>query len=131
VAPKSKPEGIVEFESEGQVYSTCVRVDDKFHFSGTIGLVQEGRMKSDGDFKAQTMEVMHRMMSMLDACGLTPNDVYSATVMLAGDMSGYAHLNKIWNDLFGSCAVKPRRKAFAVAALPFGALIEVEFDAVC
>jgi len=68
---------------------------------------------------------------MLDAVGLTPNDVYSATVMLSGDISSYSYLNKAWGGFFSSCPIKPRRKAFAVAALPFGALIEVEFDAVC
>ncbi len=131
---KTKPAAIAEMEAPGQPYSTCVQVGNHFHFSGTIGIVENGRMKSDGNFQEQVVEVLQKMIDQLIAAGLAPDDVHSATVMIVSNNPDrdYAFLNDRWGIAFGPnpSGVKPRRKAFGVAWLPFGALVEIEFDAV-
>jgi 2-iminobutanoate/2-iminopropanoate deaminase len=41
------------------------------------------------------------------------------------DMSEFAALNEVWLETFSDPL--PTRSAFAVAELPYGALVEVEF----
>ncbi|MFA6307737.1 MAG: RidA family protein [Patescibacteria group bacterium] len=121
-------------EAPGQPYSTCVQVGNHFHFSGTIGIVENGRLKSNGNFQEQVVEVLQKMADQLIAVGLTPDDVHSATVMIVSDNypRDYACLNDCWKVSFGvnTSVVRPRRKAFGVSWLPFDALVEIEFDAV-
>ena len=45
--------------------------------------------------------------------------------MFVMDMSQFASLNEVWLDVFSDPL--PTRSAFAVAELPLGALVEVEF----
>ncbi|MFA6391176.1 MAG: RidA family protein [Patescibacteria group bacterium] len=125
---KQKPAGILAMESVGQPFSTCVQIGNHFHFSGTVGRVVDGRVV--GDLEEQIEEIFTKMDSMLGVCELYPDDVFSATILLAGDMSGYGLVNTSWNLFFRSAEIMPRRKAYAVSALPFDALIEIEFDAV-
>ena len=134
---KTKPAAIAEMEVPGQPFSSCVQVDDHFYFPGTVPIVEDGRVKSDGDFEQQTSEVLQKMIELLTAAGLGPDDVVSATVMICSTKldnpdRDYAFLNERWSIAFGPnpSGVKPRRKAFGVSWLPFGALIEIEFDAV-
>lgn len=51
-------------------------------------------------------------------------NVCKTTVLLAGDMSSYPTVNKIYAEYFP--VNPPARAAFAVAALPAGAAIEIE-----
>lgn len=125
---KEKPPEIGKFEVPGQPYSTVVQVGDHFYFSGVVAITKE--KKPDGDAENQAIKVLQKMIDLLAACGLTPDDVYSATVYLAGDMSHYGFLNNRWEVMFGVSRIRPRRAVVAVAALPFGCEIEVVFDAV-
>jgi len=125
---KTKPEAILAMEAPAQPYSPCVQIGDHFHFSGVVAV--DEHKQPDGDAKDQIVKVLGKMIDLLIACDLSTNDVYSTTVLFAGDMKNFAYLNDRWNIAFGPCKIKPRRKAFAVAALPFGCAVEIEFDAV-
>ena len=112
-------------------YSPVVKIGNHFHFSGIVPkLNYEHKLVSPGDIAEQTKQVLEKIAALLKGCGCTPNDIYSATVMLSGSMQHFALANKLYSEFFAEAEVKPRIKAFAVAGLPFDAMIEIEFDAV-
>jgi len=112
-------------------YSPVVKIGNHFHFSGVVPkLDHEHKLVSPDDIAEQTKQVLEKIAVLLKACGLAPKDVYSATVMLSGSMQYFALVNKLYSEFFAEAEIKPRRKAFAVAGLPFDAMIEIEFDAV-
>lgn len=125
---KTKPPAIKAIELPGQIYSTCVQIGNHYHFSGLVAITSD--KQPDGDLDKQAPLVLGGMVELLQLCGLTADDVYSATIALAGDMAGYDLINRFWDILFATTPIKPRRMVFAVAALPFGCAIEVQFDAV-
>jgi 2-iminobutanoate/2-iminopropanoate deaminase len=126
-----KIETIRGLNNENAPYSAVVKIDKHYHFSGVVPKLNEkNEIESPEDIGLQTKEVLDRISGLLEACGLTPKNVYGATVMLGGSMAGFATVNKVYSDFFAGVKIKPRRKAFAVAELPFKALVEIEIDAV-
>ena len=111
-------------------YSPVVKVGDHYHFSGIIPDVLDGKMADAESIEKQIGQVFNKIDLHLVACGLKRDDIYSATVMFSGSMDHFALFGRIYSEFFIGIAIKPRRKAFAVAALPFGAAIEIEIDAV-
>jgi 2-iminobutanoate/2-iminopropanoate deaminase len=88
-----------------------------------VPLDPETRKIVDGGIEAQTRRALDNLRGVLDAAGCAPADVVKTTIFLA-DMSHYAAVNAIYAEMFPTEA--PARTAVAVAALPFGALIEIE-----
>ena len=125
---KTKPEAIAQMEDEHLAYSKCVKIGNHFHFSGVVAINPD--FTPHGDFEDQIEKIGLDIKTLLVACGLTFNDVYSATIMLAGNMEHYMKLNWHWRGLFAGVEIMPRRKVFAVTELPFGCAVEIEFDAV-
>jgi 2-iminobutanoate/2-iminopropanoate deaminase len=74
--------------------------------------------------KAQTRQSLDNIRHILEAAGLTMDDVVKTTVLLE-DISYFGEMNEVYTDYFtaGQC---PARSAFAVDALPKGALVEIE-----
>ena len=61
---------------------------------------------------------------MLDEAGSSLADVVKATMFVI-DITEFDALNEVWLDVFSDPL--PTRSAFAVAALPYNAKVEVEF----
>lgn len=125
---KEKPVAIAEIEAAGLPYSTVVKIGDRYYFSGVIAINKD--KKPIGDLPDQINGILSRMVYLLTLCDLNVSDVYGATIMLAKNMDGYDLVNESWEGLFKNSSIKPRRKVFAVAALPFGCDIEIEFEAI-
>jgi 2-iminobutanoate/2-iminopropanoate deaminase len=92
---------------------------------------QVGRDPSQGKLvdgvEAQTEQVLKNMSAILDAAGLTLNDLVKTTCFLA-DIADYDVFNSIYVKFMGDAP--PARSTFAVAALPRGARVEIEAIAV-
>ena len=106
-------------------YSPSVSVPDGaggFVFtSGQLGLV-EGALVSGG-VAPQLRQAIKNLGSVLADAGVTLNDVVKTTVFLA-DINDYAEMNTVYVDEFHGH--RPARSAMAVAALPLGAVVEIE-----
>ena len=89
--------------------------------SGQIGV--SGSALVPGGLAAELRQALANLKAVLEAEGSGLDRVVKATVMLA-DMADYAEMNRIWAEAFGDAP--PARSAFAVAALPLGARVEVE-----
>lgn len=110
-APGSKPVG---------PYTPVVRAGDWLVCSGQLGL-SDGRL-ADG-VEAQVAQAVRNIEALLAGHGAGLDTVVKTTVFLA-DIGDYQPMNDAYVAAFGPH--RPARSAFAVAALPLGAAVEIE-----
>lgn len=104
-------------------YSQAVQVGDTVYLSGQIGL-DPGRMELvEGGLEAQARRVLQNLGAVAAAVGASLADVVKLNVYLP-DLSHFARVNEIMTEFFSE--PYPARAAVGVAALPKGALIEIE-----
>lgn len=80
-----------------------------------------------GGIEAEARQALRNIDAILVAGGMDRTNVVRATIFLAS-MSDFQVVNGIYADFFGDH--KPARAAFQVAALPKGALVEIDAIAV-
>jgi 2-iminobutanoate/2-iminopropanoate deaminase len=78
----------------------------------------------DGDITAQTRRSLENVKAILEANGMTMDNVVKTTVFLA-HMSDFAAMNAVYAEYFTE-GQYPARSAVEVGALPKGALVEIE-----
>ena len=101
-------------------YTPIVRAGDLLVCSGQLGVV-DGTLL-DG-VSSQTAQAIANAEALLASEGAALTDVVKTTVFLA-DIEDFQAMNAAYVGAFGDH--RPARSAFAVAALPMGALVEVE-----
>ena len=101
-------------------YTPIVRAGDFLICSGQVGLTADGL--ADG-VAAQVTQAIANARALLAGEGAALSDVVKTLVFLV-DMNDYATMNDAYVAAFGDH--RPARSAVAVAALPIGALVEVE-----
>ena len=94
--------------------------------SGQLGLIPATGELPQG-VEAQATQALDNLSAVLAAAGMTCADVVKTTVFLA-DMGDFAAINAIYAKYFPGEA--PARSCVQVAALPKGALFEIEAVAV-
>ena len=80
-----------------------------------------------GGITEQTRQVLTNVKAILEAAGRTMDNVVKTTVLLQ-DIADFAAVNEVYAQFFGG-EILPARAAFAVNALPKGALVEIELVA--
>lgn len=103
-------------------YSHAVRAGDTFYVSGQIGADPATGDLAEG-VEAQARLAIANMRTVLVGTGLDLSDVVKTTVFLQ-NMGDFATINAIYAEIFGN--TKPARSCVQVAALPRGALFEIE-----
>lgn len=94
--------------------------------SGQLGLIPATGELPEG-VEAQARQALDNLTAVLSAAGMTCADVVKTTVFLA-DIRDFSAINAIYAEYFTGEA--PARSCVQVAALPKGALFEVEAIAV-
>ncbi|MGH9123050.1 MAG: RidA family protein [Acidimicrobiales bacterium] len=102
-------------------YTPIVRAGDWLICSGQLGL-RDGRLV-EGGVAAQVSRAVLNLAALLTPHGAELSDVAKTTVFLT-DIADYPAVNEAYVAAFGSH--RPARSAVAVAALPLGALVEIE-----
>ena len=97
-------------------------VGDTLYTSGQIGLTPDTGELAQG-VEAQAVQAMDNLKAVLRAAGMGMEDVVKTTVFLA-DISDFAAINAIYAEYFPGDP--PARSCVQVAALPKGALFEIE-----
>ena len=107
-------------------YSPWRRAGDLVIVSGQLGTVagKETTTFAEGGAPGQLRQALKNAASLLEEASSSLADVVKATMFMV-DMSDFTSLNEVWLDVFSDPL--PKRSAFAVAELPLGALVEVEF----
>jgi 2-iminobutanoate/2-iminopropanoate deaminase len=77
----------------------------------------------DGGIQAQTHQALRNVEALLHQEGSSLEDVVKTTVFLK-DIDDWPAMNEAYVEVMGDS--RPARSAFAVAALPLGALVEIE-----
>ncbi len=113
----------VEMSKPVGPYTPIVRVPGWLITSGQIGIADGALV--DG-LEAQLRQALANLAELLESEGAGLSSVTKTTVFLT-DMNDYAEMNRIYTEVFGDH--RPARSAVAVAALPLGALVEVEASA--
>lgn len=101
-------------------YTPLVRAGDFLIASGQLGLGDSGL--ADG-VEAQLRQAISNLERLLVGAGASLDSVVKTTVFLV-DMADYAAMNEVYCEMFGDH--RPARSAVAVAALPLGAVVEIE-----
>ena len=107
-------------------YSQAIKVGDTLYTSGQIALDPATGAMAASDVTGQAEQVMKNLSAVLTAAGYTFEDAVKTTCFLA-DMNDFAAFNAVYEKYFVS---KPARSCVAAAALPKGALVEVEVIAI-
>ena len=103
-------------------YSQAIRTEGLVYCSGQPP-IDPATGKMPENVKDQTRQSLANVKAILEAEGLTIDDVVKTTVLLA-DMSLFGEMNEVYGETFSQ--PYPARSAFAVKALPMGALVEIE-----
>ncbi len=107
-------------------YSQGVWQDDLLFLSGQTPIAPETGQLVVGDITVQTQQVFDNLKAVLQAGGLSFDDVIKLNVFLI-DMSDFAAMNSVYEKQFQSPF--PARTTVAVAALPLSARVEIELIA--
>ncbi|MBA4377574.1 MAG: RidA family protein [bacterium] len=107
-------------------YSQGVAAAGLVFTAGQIGLDPATGKFVPGGVVEQARRALDNARAVVEAGGATLADVVKVTVFLA-DMGDFAAFNEVYREFF--TADFPARSAVGVAALPVGALVEVEMIA--
>ena len=107
-------------------YSQAIRTENLIFTAGQVGLSPATMELVEGGLEAQTRQVLTNLKSVLESADSGLNYVVKTTVFLQ-NMSDFAAMNAVYAEFFPENA--PARSTVAVAALPKGALIEIECTA--
>ena len=104
-------------------YSQAVVSGGLVFCSGQIPLDPESAEIVPGGAKEQTDRVLTNLSAVLEEAGSSFAQVVKTTVFLAS-MSDFSAMNEVYTRHFGDH--RPARSTVEVAALPRGALVEIE-----
>jgi len=108
-------------------YSPAIRMGSFLFVSGQIPLDPATGAMVEGDIAAQTRRVMDNLGALLQAAGLSFDDVARTTVYLT-DLADFPAMNAVYGTYFAAPA--PARATVQVGALPKGARVEIDVIAV-
>ena len=106
-------------------YNQAVKAGGLLFCSGQIALdPASGVLVGEGDVEAETRQVLHNLVAVLNAGGSSPGQVVRTTVFLT-DLADFGRVNALYAEVFDG-PVAPARACVQVAALPKGARVEID-----
>ena len=105
-------------------YSPAVKWGDLIFFSGTLPEIKDGKPVSNSA-TVQLRQVLVKMESTLKESNQSFDDILLALIFLSGTMDDYQAINETYSVGMKGVKIMPARACFAVAALPFGAKVEI------
>jgi len=105
-------------------YSQAIKVGNLVFVSGQVSIAPKTQKKLLGDIRIQTKQTLENLKSILNAMGLTLENVVKVTVFLK-DMNDYGEMNKIYGIYFKT---DPPARTTVEARLPGD--VSVEIDAI-
>ena len=108
-------------------YSQAIAAGGLVFLSGQIPLDPHTGELVAGGIEEQTRQVMSNLGAVLAAAGLDYDSLVKTTIYLV-DLGAFATVNRIYGEYFA--ATPPARATVQVAALPKGALVEIDGIAV-
>lgn len=108
-------------------YSQGIQKNGMVFVSGQLPIDPKTGEFAGADIASQAEQSLKNVQAVLEEAGLTLEDVVKTTVFLK-DINDFAGMNEVYARYFaGEC---PARSAVQVAAIPKGALVEIEVIAI-
>ena len=107
-------------------YSQAIRSGNFLFVSGQIAIDPQTATIIEGDIEAQTEQVLKNIAAIIEAAGMSLQDVVKCTCFLK-DMNDFVKFNGIYENYFGE--ILPARETVEVSRLPKDVLEEV--SAIC
>ena len=107
---------------QGAPYSQAITANGFVFVSGQLGLKPD-HSEIEGDVTQQTEQVFANLRAILEAAGTGLDRLVKTTVFLA-NLGDFSAMNDVYAAHVG--ASPPARSTVEVAALPSGALVEIE-----
>lgn len=108
-------------------YSQAVKAGNIIYISGQLPVIPATGEFSGPDIASQTRQSLTNIQNILKEAGADMSKVVKTTVLLA-DIKDFSAMNAVYAEFFTE--PYPARAAFQVAAIPKGALVEIEAVAV-
>ena len=108
-------------------YSQAVIADNTIYASGQLPIDPATGEFVPGGFKEQLTQVFTNLKNVLEEGGFKMSDSVKVTCYLQ-DLANFGALNEVYAKFFSE--PYPARVAYQVAALPKGAMVEVDIIAV-
>jgi 2-iminobutanoate/2-iminopropanoate deaminase len=108
---------------QGAPYSQAIRAGDLVFVSGQLALRPGEKELTGGTIQEQTEQVFANLRAILEDAGSGLDRLVKTTVFLA-DLGDFQGMNEVYARHIG--ATPPARSTVEVAALPSGALVEIE-----
>lgn len=103
-------------------YSQAIDLNGTLFLSGQLPLNPATGTIPDG-IEAQTRQSLNNLGAVLKEAGLSHDDIVKTTVLLS-DIKDFGAMNAVYAEFFPNN--KPARVCYQVAALPMGALVEID-----
>ena len=104
-------------------YSQAIIAGEMVYIAGQIPIDPATGLFSGNDIESQTKQSMENIKAILQAVGLTMQDVVKVNISMK-DMNMFAKMNQVYCGYFKE--PYPARAAVEVARLPKDAVIEIE-----
>jgi 2-iminobutanoate/2-iminopropanoate deaminase len=104
-------------------YSQAIEIDDMVFMSGQVGLDPKKGSIVSGGIEHETRQVLDNIREVLRAAGLGFGDVVKTTIFLIS-LADFEIVNSVYSQHFTEGF--PARSTVQVAALPRGAMVEIE-----
>lgn len=104
-------------------YSQATSEGDLVFTAGQIALTPDGDDRTNDPVADQVEQCLDNLSAVLEAADSGLDQVLKTTIYL-GDIDDYSEVNEVYSSYFDENP--PARSAFAVAALPKGAAVEIE-----
>ena len=108
-------------------YNQAVLSNGVLYISGQIPLDPASMELVEGDLEKETVQVMENLKAILEAAGMTFDQVVKSSIFLK-DMNNFAQINKVYGSYFNEDSA-PARETVEVANLPKFVNIEISMVA--
>jgi 2-iminobutanoate/2-iminopropanoate deaminase len=111
---------------QGAPYSQAIRAGNLVFVAGQLGL-RPGDTEIQGTIQEQTEQALANVRAILEEAGSGLDRIVKTTVFLT-DLGDFQGMNEVYARHVGDAP--PARSTVGIAALPSGALVEIEAIAV-
>jgi 2-iminobutanoate/2-iminopropanoate deaminase len=109
-------------------YNQAVLIGNTLYTSGQIALDPISMELVLDDIETETNQVMQNMKAVLEAAGMTFENVVKSTIFIM-NMNDFARINSVYGKYFDENSA-PARETVQVAGLPKGVNVEISMIAI-
>jgi len=109
-------------------YNQAVLVGNTLYTSGQIAINPANNELVLTDIETETKQVMENMKAVLEAAGMTFEDVIKSSIFIS-DMNDFAKINTVYGSYFDEKNA-PARETVQVACLPKNVNVEISMIAI-